>query len=240
MQITLEGQTKDQIAISRLREWEPPEGFYVAESGGKDSACIDDLAARAGVKFDAHYSVSPIDPQETRDFLKQFYPHVKWDFYARGFWKQFLSEGPPMRMSRWCCGFIKEAGGTGRVKVMGMRRAESNARKDYQVYQPHCKLEHTDWLLPIVDWTDDDVWQYIRERNLPVNPLYAEGYKRLGCVLCPYESAKLTQRHIERFPKIAHNWRSAMDRYFDKRIERGTPLPYQTKEDFWQWWISRE
>lgn len=50
------GVTRDkvQIAIDRLRSFEPEEGYFLAFSGGKDSQCVYHLAKMAGVKFDAH------------------------------------------------------------------------------------------------------------------------------------------------------------------------------------------
>lgn len=246
MQITLEGKTLDQIAIERIREYEPPEGYYLGFSGGKDSVVIYDLAVRSGVKFDAHYNVSPIDPPEIRDFIKVNYPDITWDYNARGFFKRVLTEGMPMRptsqhrWSRWCCKYIKEVGGVGKIKLLGMRRDESNTRKEYLVYKEFDLTTHTFWFLPIVDWSSQDVWAYIYERSLKVCSLYKEGFKRLGCVLCPMLTANQTKKQIIRFPKIAQCWRLASDRYFDKRIERGTPLSMNSKDEFWEWWISRK
>jgi phosphoadenosine phosphosulfate reductase len=37
---------------------------------------------------------------------------------------------------------------------------------------------------PILDWTHDDVWSYIRERKLPYNPLHDKGYPSIGCAPC--------------------------------------------------------
>lgn len=164
----------------------------------------------------------------------------EWDKLARNFWKRMMTEGPPMRTSRWCCKVIKEAGGTGRVKLLGMRRKESVSRKDYCIIQKHKKYPTTTWMLPIVDWDNNEVWEYIRLRELPYCCLYDEGYTRLGCVLCPFESASTTKKNIVRFPKIAYAWRKAFDRYFQIRIDRGTPLRWETAQDFWDWWISRK
>lgn len=53
---------KIETSIKRLRSFEPPEGYFLAFSGGKDSQCIYHLAKMAGVKFDAHYNVTSVDP----------------------------------------------------------------------------------------------------------------------------------------------------------------------------------
>lgn len=238
-QLNFDGKDKVEVAIMRLQHYVPPEGYYVAFSGGKDSTVVYDLVKQSGVKHDVHYNVSPIDPPELIRFIRETYPEVNNDRHARGFWKRFLTEGPPMRQARWCCELIKEAGGIGRTKVLGTRRTESTSRRGYGVIDV-CKNRNDTWRVqPIVDWTTPEIWEYIKESNLPYCSLYDEGFDRLGCVLCPFKGKRQTALEIERFPKIAANWRSAFDRYFNIRIERGTSLSWQTSEDYWQWWISR-
>ena len=65
-----DGYDKVEKAIQRLRVFEPPEGYHVAFSGGKDSQCIYHLCQAAGVKFDAHYSVTSVDPPELIRFIR--------------------------------------------------------------------------------------------------------------------------------------------------------------------------
>ena len=73
-QLNMFGQTslEDKVkrAIDRLRTFEPPEGYYLAFSGGKDSQCIYHLAKEAGVKFDAHYNLTTVDPPELVYFIR--------------------------------------------------------------------------------------------------------------------------------------------------------------------------
>ena len=70
--------TTDKVAeaIQLLREHEPPEGYYLCFSGGKDSVVIYDLAVKAGVKFDAHHNVTTVEPPELMKFIRDHYPNV--------------------------------------------------------------------------------------------------------------------------------------------------------------------
>ena len=61
---------KVDLAIRRIKLHEPPEGYYVAFSGGKDSCVILDLIKRAGVKFDAHLNITTVDPPEVIRFVR--------------------------------------------------------------------------------------------------------------------------------------------------------------------------
>ena len=71
-QMNIYGKDKVETAIERLRTFEPPEGYHLAFSGGKDSVVVKALADMAGVKYDAHYNVTSVDPPELVQFVKTF------------------------------------------------------------------------------------------------------------------------------------------------------------------------
>lgn len=136
-----DGQLRDKVetAIKRLQAFEPPEGYYVAFSGGKDSQCVYHLCRMAGVKFDAHYSVTSVEPPELVRFIKEHYPDVRFErsYDAPGvpltMWKLIARKMiPPTRIVRYCCEKLKECAGKGRVTVTGVRWAESANRKTNQ------------------------------------------------------------------------------------------------------------
>lgn len=250
-QLNFEGKNKVESAIELLQACEPPQGYYLAFSGGKDSVVIYNLAFRAGVKFDAHYCVSPIDPREIQQFIKQYYPNVAWDYHAKGFWKMVTKRGLPRRKGRWCCEVIKEAGGEDRTVMVGNRRLEggSGRRRHQKCFEKHTK-RNIIFVRPILYWDFNEVWEYIRNYNLHYCCLYDEGaerkgygdgfFKRLGCVLCPFVHD--TAREIERFPKIAKLWRLSCDRIVERRKATGKTykLEFNTGQELWEWFLDRQ
>lgn len=139
MQMSFDGRITDKVekAIQRLKTFEPPEGYYVAFSGGKDSQCVYHLCKLAGVKFDAHYAITSVDPPELVRFIKSHYPDVEMarqhDAHGRPvtMWNLIASKQfPPTARYRYCCASLKEPGGAGRIVVTGVRWAESVNRKN--------------------------------------------------------------------------------------------------------------
>ena len=135
-QLDLYGRDKVEKAIMRLQTYEPPEGYYLCFSGGKDSCVIKALADMAGVKYDAHYSVSTVDPPELVRFIKDKYPDVIFEHphdksgNVVSMWSLIAKNTmPPTRIVRYCCAELKENGGKGRLKVTGVRWDESVRRK---------------------------------------------------------------------------------------------------------------
>jgi phosphoadenosine phosphosulfate reductase len=261
------GQKRDKVqtAIDRLRAFEPEEGYFLAFSGGKDSQCIYHLAKMAGVKFDAHYQVTSVDPPELVQFIKAQFPDVHRDIphdkdgKPVTMWSLIAQHTiPPTRKARYCCAQLKEISGVGRVIVTGVRWAESARRrklhgvvnvktKDKKLIKKaldtvdgsalnergglimnddndetrrmveHCFRTKRTMVNPIVDWTDDDVWEFLNDvAKVPHCKLYDPPYndKRLGCIGCPMAGEKKRLADFERYPK----YKAAYIMAFEKMI----------------------
>lgn len=69
------GAKRDKVknAVEIARAFCPPEGYYFAYSGGKDSQATKVILDMAGVKYDTHYNVTTVDPNElVRFIISQF------------------------------------------------------------------------------------------------------------------------------------------------------------------------
>ena len=231
-ELTLMGDVdKVEIAVQRLQAFEPAEGYYLAFSGGKDSIVIKALAMEAGVRFDAHFSqCGGVDPPELVHFMRDHHKDVNFEIPPKSMW-QLVRENKmfPTRLRRYCCRELKERGGEGRVVVTGVRWEESVKRRGRRMTEQCMKGGTKTYLHPIIDWSSDEVWQYIRERELPYPSLYDEGRKRVGCVLCPFNRPT---NDAERWPKIAKQYR----RLANEIWKPGGNFP--SGDAYYEWWIS--
>lgn len=119
-------------SIEFLREHEPPEGYFVGMSFGKDSIVTLELCRMAGVKHEAFYSATGIDAPEVLRFGRQHYPRVTWLRPKMSFWEGIRKKSPPLRMMRWCCDTLKKEPSKHiplMRRVMGIRAEESALRE---------------------------------------------------------------------------------------------------------------
>jgi len=67
--------------------------------------------------------------------------------------------------------------------VTGQRRAQAATRTELAVQEDD--IAHgMQKFNPLADWSEDDVWHYIRSNNVPYNPLHDKGYPSIGCEPC--------------------------------------------------------
>jgi phosphoadenosine phosphosulfate reductase len=254
---------KVKIAIDRLKSFEPKDGYYLAFSGGKDSIVIKKLADLAGVKYDAHYSVTTVDPPELVRYIKKHHPETIFDRPEKTMWELIPEKRmPPTRIVRYCCDVLKERHGKGRVVVTGVRWAESNNRKanrhlvnigqkgsaKAKVYNTdndearrsveHCYQEQKVLVNPIIDWSDEDVWEFIHLHKLPYCELYDQGYTRLGCIGCPMAGGKAQENEFVKYPKYKDAYIRAFSRMIKKRKKDGLETDWETGEEVLKWWVS--
>jgi len=228
---------KEGAAIQRIKEHEPEEGYWVAFSGGKDSMVIYDLIKRAGVKYDAHFNMTIVDPPEVRDYIKKYYPEVIWERPKKSMFQLIRHRRiPPTRVVRYCCSELKELHGNNRIIVVGVRRDESVNRKDRQVFEQSRRNKRVHFLSPIVDWLNEDVWQYIRQHKMPYCKLYDEGYTRIGCIMCPLQGTEGMLKDAERFPKYYRAYLRAFDAML-KNKDDGDRIQWHSAEDVMHWWV---
>lgn len=104
-----------------------------------------------------------------------------------------------------------------------------------------CYLHHKVVINPIVDWSDDDVWEFLHHYGCKSNPLYECGYKRIGCIGCPMAS-KHRYKEFNDYPKYKLNYIRAFDRMLERRKERGlgSKVEWKSGKDVFKWWMGED
>ena len=232
-----------EIAIERIKNFEPKDGYYVAFSGGKDSIVVLDLVQKAGVEYDAHFNLTSVDPPELIRFIMKNYRYVERRRPERTMWQLIESEMmPPLVSARYCCRILKEGGGEGRTVITGVRWEESNKRRTRKMVESCTRGKNTHYLHPIIDWTSRDIWEYIHSNNLPYPTLYDEGFKRIGCIGCP-QADKQRIKHFQRWPQYKSKYLRAMQKAIEHRRQVGFKkdghhLSFQDGDEMFRWWMQ--
>lgn len=168
---------------------------------------------------------------------------------------------PPTRPRRYCCEILKERGGSKRAIATGVRWNESRTRSGRGIYEDmnrnkdkkiilnndnddkrllfeRCEKQAKTVVNPIIDWQEQDIWDYIHESKTPCNPLYCE-FSRVGCIGCPMASKK-RYAEFRRYSKYEQMYIHAFDRMLEVRRHNGKAIRenWQTAYDVFRWWLD--
>lgn len=80
---------------------------------------------------------------------------------------------------------------------------------------------------PLLDWTERDVWDFLNGMQIPHCSLYDNGYRRIGCILCPMSQYKHKVREIHDFPYVKEKWLQAI---MSIRAGGGTDAPIHYRQ----------
>lgn len=93
---------------------------------------------------------------------------------------------------------------------------------------------------PIIDWSDDEVWEFIRKYDVPYCELYDMGAERLGCIGCPMSGKKQIEEDFEKYPKYKEQYLRCLDVIYENRCKKGLQnmSKWESGEDIFNWWIG--
>jgi phosphoadenosine phosphosulfate reductase len=163
---------EDMVLTDLILKANLPIGIFSLETGRLNQETLDVIG-----KVKAHYDYdiqlfypdpAAVEQYVTQNGLNAFYDSVD--------------------MRRSCCG-IRKVEPLGRALagkqawVTGQRRAQSSTRAELAVQELDTAHGMTKFN-PLADWTEQDVWDYIRLNNVPYNALHDQGFPSIGCAPC--------------------------------------------------------
>ena len=169
---------------------------------------------------------------------------------------------PPTRLIRYCCTTLKENSCKNRMISTGVRWGESVMRRKRGIYEDinknkdkkiclmndndekrrlieRCEIQAKTVCNPIIDFTDNEVWDFYHNECKYHNQFYELGFKRCGCIGCPMAGAKGRIAEFEIFPKYKEMYLKAFEKMLNARNERGLTnnANWETANDVFEWWL---
>lgn len=220
----------------------------VSFSGGKDSTVVSHLVMSALGRSDVlHiFADTSIEFPDTYDYIKEFQRRHPLTPFIRSrskldFFKTARQIGPPSRILRWCCTTHKTNPLSGLIDSMspekgvltfdGVRKAESNRRSNYPRISDKHKIAREILASPIIEWSDLAVWLYLLANELMFNQAYKYGFRRVGCLYCPFNSAWSQNMIKYRYPAKGKKWQRFLK---DQAIRMNHPNPENFADQGWR------
>ncbi len=222
--------------------------ILVSFSGGKDSTVTSHLVMNGLGRSDIlHvFADTTIEFPDTYKYIKEFQQeHPLTPFVQSSsklnFFETAETIGPPSRILRWCCTTHKTnplaklidsmSPDQGVLTFDGVRRAESTRRSNYPRISNKHKISRELLARPILHWSDLQVWLYILFHDLSFNQAYKKGFRRVGCLYCPFNS-EWSQTMIQNYyPRQWRKWKN----FLSVQAERmGHPNPKNFINQGWR------
>jgi phosphoadenosine phosphosulfate reductase len=170
----------------------------LSSSFGAEDMVLLDLIAREGLGIEIFTLDTGRLPRQTHELIAKvrhryaidIKVHAPWPDSVDAFVAEHGIDGfyDGIEQRKACCAVrkvepLRRALAGKRGWITGLRRAQSDgrARVEEASYDAALRL----WKFnPLADWSDDEVWSYLRFNNVPWNTLHDRGYPSVGCEPC--------------------------------------------------------
>lgn len=222
--------------------------ILVSFSCGKDSTVVSHLTMNALGRSDIlHiFADTSIEIPDSYQYLQTFQKeHPLTPIIAEqshlDFFKTSESIGPPSRILRWCCSthktnplsklIRKASGNQGVLTFDGIRKAESSQRSQYPKISSEHKIAREILARPILNWSDSAIWIYILYHEIMYNQAYNKGFRRVGCLYCPFTSNWSTKMIKHHYPNNYSKWENFLSNQAEKMMH---PNPDSFVKNGWK------
>ena len=243
MNIHLQKKVSQAVKLLQVCYKAAGEPLEIAYSGGKDSDVILELAKMAGIEYQAIYKNTTIDPPGTIKHAMENGVEIRRPKEA--FCSLMKRKGYPSSLRRFCCEVLKEYKILDN-SVMGIRKCESTKRAKMYTEPTACRIygskkNHVNAIYPILDWSDEDELEFIKERGIKLHPLYyredgsIDITKRLGCMCCPLAYYKKRLQEFKKYPGMVKAYLRCGNEYLKSHPESKTAKRYS---DVYEYFVA--
>ena len=193
----LAGKTSELISNLKRIESTYPPAVFACSFGAEDMVLLDAIAsnARRIEVFTLDTGRLPEETQALLEIVRDKYPiSIRTYFPDAGTIQAWVEQNGPnafyksLAQRQQCCQIrkvepLRRALLGKQSWVTGLRREQSAARQvlGLETWDEGNSLTKFN---PLVDWTNDDVWAYIKTHDVPYNALHDRGYPSIGCAPC--------------------------------------------------------
>ena len=164
---------EDSVIIDMMVKLNPESRFFTLDTGRLNQETYD-IMDKLEKKFNIHFEVMFPDANEVEEMVREKGINLFYDSAEN---------------RRLCCGIrkvhpIKKILSTLDGWITGIRREQTSTRENASFIEIDSKYNNILKINPLLDWTWDQVWNYIKENDVPYNKLLDKGYPSIGCEPC--------------------------------------------------------
>lgn len=164
--------SEDQVLTDMIAKIDKGIKIFTLDTGRQFYETYDTLDKTNG-KYDINIEILFPDAQEVEIMVKEKGINLFYD---------------SIENRRFCCNLrklkpLKRALKGYEVWITGIRREQSVTRKNVELFEWDEELQIVK-ISPIINWSEKEVWNYIRAHKVPYNILHDKGYPSIGCAPC--------------------------------------------------------
>lgn len=218
------------VFIREIVKKYPNRKPVVSFSGGKDSTVVSHLVRKSlGKNKITHiFGDTTMEYPDTYNYIRSFkenYYQISFliDSNKHNFIEMCELIGPPSRINAWCCSVFKSRaiakivneinGKDGVISFEGIRKRESNRRRNRNRTYINKKIVYQLSAYPILEWREIDVWIYLIVNDIFYNEAYKKGFTRVGCLYCPNNVPYNEYLLKKNYPKKIKLWLDFLTEY---------------------------
>jgi len=164
---------EDSVIIDMMAKINPMARFFTLDTGRLDPETYEimgDLQKKYNIKFEVVFpDAKEVEEMVNSRGINLFYDSVENRHLCCGIRKVYPMRKMLANLDGW---------------ITGIRRDQTSTRKNASMLEIDEKYGGIVKVNPLIDWSWDQVWDYIKQNKVPYHKLLDKGYTSIGCAPC--------------------------------------------------------